>query len=244
MKVSVALAYYNGGMYIREQLDTILCQLEQQDEVVISVDGAQDGSLSLLSDLAKDDARIRIIMGPGKGVVRNFENALRYCGGDFIFLSDQDDIWEKNKVETVKEEFQNPEIMAVIHDAGIVNERGEQTGEESLFSMRKSRPGVLKNFIKNSYVGCCMAFRRELLAVICPIPEAMYMHDYWIGMAAERMGKVSFLPQKLIGYRRHSSNVTQMSHGSVKFMIKKRVDILRCLVLLRRRVKEWKNERE
>lgn len=134
--------------------------------------------------------------------------------------------------------FDNLEVKAILHDAEIIDENGKATGAESLFALRKSKPGILKNLIKNSYVGCCMAFRKELIPVICPIPKEMYMHDYWIGTAAEYMGQVCFLKDKLIGYRRHSSNVTQMTHGSIDFMVKKRIDIIRCLGLLKKRVRE------
>ena len=68
----------------------------------------------------------------------------------------------------------------------------------------------------------------------------MIARDYWIGTAAEYMGKVCFLDKPLIGYRRHSSNVTQMTHGSIRFMIKKRIDIIRCLGLLKKRVRKVK----
>ena len=80
-----------------------------------------------------------------------------------------------------------------------------------------------------------MAFRRELLPVILPIPERMYMHDYWIGTAAELCGGVTFIGQPLIGYRRHGGNVTELSHGSLWFMMKKRMNILRCLFILKKR---------
>lgn len=242
MKISVAMAYYNGGTYIEEQMESILSQIGEQDEVIISVDGASDGSEPLLLKMAERDKRIRVIKGPGKGVVKNFENAIRHCEGEIIYLSDQDDIWKPDKVEKVNAAFSDPEVKAVLHDAEIVNENGEPTGEESLFAIRGSRPGILKNILKNSYVGCCMAFRKELVSVICPIPKEMYMHDYWIGTAAEYMGKVCCLGEPLIGYRRHSSNVTQMTHGSVRFMLKKRIDIIRCLGLLKRRVKEVKKQ--
>ena len=220
MKISVAMAYYNGGTYIEEQMDSILSQLGEKDEVIVSVDGASDGSKPLL--------------------VRNFENAIRHCNGDIIYLSDQDDIWKPDKVEKVNYAFSNPEVKAVLHDAEIVDENGVATGAASLFSIRGSRAGILKNLLKNSYVGCCMAFRKELIPIICPIPNEMYMHDYWIGTAAEYMGKVCFLDKPLIGYRRHSSNVTQMTHGSIRFMIKKRIDIIRCLGLLKKRVRKVK----
>lgn len=240
MKISVAMAYYNGGTYIKEQMESILSQIGEQDEVIVSVDGASDGSKPLLFKMADADKRIRVIKGPGKGVVKNFENAIRHCSGEIIYLSDQDDIWKPDKVDKVNAAFADQKVMAVLHDAEIVDENGIPTGAESLFAVRGSRTGILKNLIKNSYVGCCMAFRRELISVICPIPKEMYMHDYWIGTAAEYMGEVCLLEEPLIGYRRHSLNVTQMTHGSLGFMIKKRLDILRCLGLLKRRVKETK----
>ena len=84
MKISVAMAYYNGGMYIEEQMDTILTQLSEQDEVIVSVDGASDGSKLLLLKMAEEDKRIHVIKGPGKGVVKNFENAAKALRGEDV----------------------------------------------------------------------------------------------------------------------------------------------------------------
>lgn len=240
MKISVAMAYYNGASYIKEQLDSILSQLKKEDEVVISIDKAEDGSEELLREWAGKDTRIHLIKGPEKGVVHNFENALSHCEGDIIFLSDQDDIWAPDKVKKVRKAFEKSGAFAILHNAVIVDENGKETGEKTLFELRNSKKGLVKNLIKNSYVGCCMAFRRELLPVILPIPEEMYMHDYWIGTAAEIMGTAAFLKEPLLYYRRHSANVTQMRHGKLSFMIKKRWDMLKCLRLLKKRVKERK----
>lgn len=80
---------------------------------------------------------------------------------------------------------------------------------------------------------------QRMIPIYLSIPNK-YMPDYWIGTAAEYMGKVCFLDKPLIGYRRHSSNVTQMTHGSIRFMIKKRIDIIRCLGLLKKRVRKVK----
>ena len=238
MKISVAIAYYNGGEYIKEQLESILSQLTPEDEVILSIDGASDGSEPFLTEWAEKDNRLHLIKGPGKGVVRNFETAIARCSGDIIFLSDQDDIWKENKVKKVLKVFRDPEIMAVLHNGTLMDGTGAELPGKTLFELRNSRSGILKNLIKNSYIGCCMAFRRELLPVILPIPEQMYMHDYWIGTAAEVCGKVGLLKEPLIGYRRHDSNVTQMEHGSIGFMLKKRIGILKCLRLLKKRVKE------
>lgn len=241
MKVSVALAYYNGGEYIKEQLLSILCQLGEDDEVIISVDGAEDGSMDYLTKAAGKDRRIHLIEGPGEGVVKNFEYAILHCNGDIIFLSDQDDIWMENKVETILKFFEKTSVKAILHNASLVNEHGELLGSD-MFSLRHSNKGLLKNFIQNSYVGCCMAFRRELVKEICPIPKPMYMHDYWIGTVAERNGGVGLVRQPLIKYRRHSANVTQMEHGTCKEMIIKRINILRCLLPLLIRKKNGFND--
>lgn len=240
MKVSVAIAYYNGGEYIEEQLNSILSQLSSEDEVILSVDDASDGSGAMLEEWAKIDGRIHLLKGPGKGVVRNFEAAIARCSGDIIFLSDQDDIWRENKVKKVLKAFRDPEIMAVLHNGALIDGKGGELSGKTLFELRNSRSGIFKNLIKNSYIGCCMAFRKELVSVILPIPEEMYMHDYWIGTAAEFWGRVGLLKEPLIGYRRHDSNVTQMKHGTIGFMLKKRIGIVKCLRLLKKRVKERK----
>ena len=78
--------------------DGLLDNMEETDELIISVDDASDGSEAILEDWVQNDQRIRIIKGPGKGVVKNFENAFKHCRGEIIFLSDQDDVWKKNKI--------------------------------------------------------------------------------------------------------------------------------------------------
>lgn len=241
MKKSVALAYYNGGKYIDEQLGSILPQLDPEDEVILSVDAAEDGSEEILKKWSKADRRVRVIRGPGQGVTANFGHAIKACRGDVIFLSDQDDIWEEGKVAAVMKAMETTGCLCVLHNAIQVNSLGEREDLQDLFTVRGSRTGLVKNFMKNSYVGCCMAFRRELIPIILPIPRRMYMHDYWIGTAAEICGRVILLDEPLLLYRRHEDNVTQMHHGSLGFMIKKRLGILSCLpVLILRRRSLWK----
>jgi len=238
MKISVALAYYNGEKYIEDQIASILPQLAAEDEVVISVDAANPASRKILKSLSESDERIRVIRGPGKGVVRNFERAIRACVGDVIFLSDQDDVWADNKVERVIKEFEDPEVMAVLHDARLMDGQGTFLDEKSMFSFRRTDTGAVHNIVRNGYVGCCMAFRRKLVGIICPIPGEMYMHDFWIGMAAEMAGKVVLIKEPLLYYRRHGFNVTELRHGNLGFMLRKRIDMVRCLSVLRKRIND------
>ena len=240
MSISVALAYYNGEKYIKEQVDSILPQLGERDELIISVDGATEDSRAILNIMRKKDERIRIVKGPGKGVVQNVDRLLRLCGGDIIFLADQDDVWASDKVEKVMAVFnKNPGVTAVLHDAVLMDGEARLLDEKSMFSFRHSRTGMMKNIIRNSYVGCCMAFRRELVPIICPIPKEMYMHDFWIGMVAEQMGEVRLIHEPLLYYRRHEMNVTDMKHGSLGFMLEKRLNIIRCMQLLKKRIENY-----
>lgn len=232
---SVAMAYYNGAKYIDEQIRSILANMEDTDELIISVDDASDGSETILQNWAQNDPRIRIIKGPGKGVVKNFENAFRHCRGDIIFLSDQDDVWKKNKMIKIQQAFEDSKVMAVVHDAQIVDEKLSSLNETT-FEWRDSKAGFWKNMKKNSYIGCCMAVRRSALKRILPIPDNIWIHDQWIGLLAEQLGKVVFIEEPLIYYRRHGGNVTELTHGSITSMIKKRYHMI---MEINRRVKEW-----
>ena len=101
VRISVAMVTYNGSRYIREQMDSILKNLKEQDEVVVSDDGSTDGTLDILAEYQEKEPRIRMIEGPRQGIKKNVEHALRHCKGEYIFLSDQDDIWTDDKVDKV-----------------------------------------------------------------------------------------------------------------------------------------------
>ena len=221
-KVSVAMATYNGEKYIKDQLDSILIQLNADDEIIISDDGSTDKTKDIIKSLK--DKRIKVIDGPRKGVKQNFANALKKTTGTYIFLSDQDDVWNPNKVDSIVKIFEkNPECVCVLHDCIVVDEKCEKIIIPSFFNFRLSKKGVLKNIYKNSYIGCCMAIRKDLKEYILPIPNNIEMHDQWIGIISELVGKTVFSKQKLIKYRRHENNVSGLSHYGIIKMIKNRI---------------------
>ena len=220
-KVSVAMATYNGEKYIKEQIETILNNLDDKDELVISDDGSSDMTIEIINKI--NDKRIKLLEGPRKGLKKNFENAIKNTTGDVIFLSDQDDIWMENKVEKVLECFNNNNYILIQHDAVVVGEN-DKVIYESFAEHRKVKTGVIKNLIKNSYHGCCIAFRKELIKEILPIPDNVYLHDEWIGIVAELNGKTYFLDEKLIKYRRQSENTSSFKHLPVKEMFLNRVN--------------------
>lgn len=218
--ISVAMATYNGEKYIKEQLDSILSQLNVDDELIISDDGSTDNTLNIIE--AYHDRRIKIYNGPRKGVKQNFANAISHCNGKYIFLSDQDDTWTENKIVIMLEAFENNEqVKVVVHDNVIVDENMNII-KESFYKLRNSKPGIIKNIIKNSYIGCCMAFDASLKEKILPIPNNIEMHDQWIGIICEKYGKSVFIKDRLINYCRHGDNVSSLNHYPLSKMLKNR----------------------
>ncbi len=204
--ISVALAAYKGEKYIEEQLRSVLSQLGKGDEIIVSDDKPGGMTETIVRRIMSEDKRVVYVEGKGKGIVSNFTNAIRYCKGDKIFLCDQDDVWLPEKVRRVMEAFDEGATL-VLHNAYVTNENLEIINY-SFFEQRKSKKGVIKNIVKNSYMGCCMAFDRKLLRKIMPIPKYVPMHDQWIGIIGEIYGKVTFIDTPLIYYRVHGNNAT------------------------------------
>jgi glycosyltransferase involved in cell wall biosynthesis len=208
--ISVCIASFEGGQFIGQQLRSILSQLSEEDEVVISDDGSTDDTVEVVNRI--DDSRI-IWAGTGGrlGVVKNFERALRHAKGDYIFLADQDDVWLPGKVEACLDALQSNTL--VVTDCNVVDE-GLREIAPSFFELRRSGPGFVRNIMVNSYLGCCMAFRRELLDLALPMPDNLPMHDMWLGLIAERTGQVNFLAAPYMLYRRHQDNATGLTGQS------------------------------
>lgn len=205
MKISVALAAYMGEQYIVPQLLSVLSQLGESDEVVVS-DDYPDGD-TRRAVMSLNDSRIKYIEGPGKGVCPNFEHAMRACTGDVIFLCDQDDVWLPGKVERVMREFDGG-AQLVIHDASITDAELHVT-DKSAFALHGISTSFFKTLLRNTWPGCCMAFDRSLLSTALPLPGDVPMHDWWIALAAmKKKLRICVITEPLILWRRHGGNVT------------------------------------
>jgi len=235
MKISVCMATYNGDRYIKDQLSSILPQLGPHDELVISDDNSTDKTVDIVKSFL--DPRIKLFRNNFQSPIFNFEFALRMCNGELIFLSDQDDLWEPNKVESVSEILETYDL--VVTDCQIIDEKGGVT-HDSFYALRGSKKGLIRNFIKNSYLGCCMAMKRQILLKALPFPKRIPMHDIWIGMIAELFGTTYFCSKRLIKYRRHSNNktfTTEKSLNSLYHKTRLRWNLLSCLLVRYTRLK-------
>lgn len=210
MKISVCIATYNGGKYLNEQIQSILMQLSDNDELIISDDGSTDDTISIIGKFA--DKRIKLFHNKNKkGVAHNFENALSHASGEYIFLSDQDDIWAENKVKVVLRILETYDC--VLHNAQLIDAEGNFLNSD-LFSIYRTRTGYINNLIRNTFVGCCMAFKKNILKYALPIPDDIKMHDMWIALISEKKGRTKLINQNLIFYRRHDSNASTTSDKS------------------------------
>lgn len=223
--ISVVMAAYNGEKYIKDQIDSILSQLGPEDELIISLDPSSDETETIIK--AYRHKQIRLVKGPGKGLIKNFENGLGHVKNEVVFLSDQDDLWMPNKIDKVLESLSNH--LLIVHDCSIIDRNGKII-ESSFMEVHHSKEGMVQNIMKNSFIGCCMAFQRELLAFVLPFPEKIPMHDQWIGLIALKKGKVKFVQDPLIKYRRHEENKTNLKHASIGQMIVWRWNLIQALM--------------
>jgi glycosyltransferase involved in cell wall biosynthesis len=221
------MATYNGEKYIAEQVKSILLQLGEGDELIVSDDDSTDNTIKILESF--NDKRIKIFYHDRKNVkvpfllsskaadnfyfaARNFENALAKAKGDYIFLSDQDDIWLPNKVEKILPYLKEDKL--VISDAWIINENLEKIDKLSKYRVYK------KGFLRNLYIrggapqGCVCAFTKNIKDFILPIPKNVLTHDFWIGLLSELKFSSIYIPEQLVLYRRHFSTV---SHATKSF---------------------------
>jgi glycosyltransferase involved in cell wall biosynthesis len=206
---SVCMATHNGEKFIRRQLETILAQLAPDDEMVISDDSSDDGTLEIICSFA--DPRIRLFTGNTFfNPIFNFENALRQARKEIIVLADQDDIWLDGKVAVIRERFaQAPTGPYLIALDGYVVDETEQVISEAIFTWLNVGTGFWRNIYQNSYVGCCLAFSRELLTAALPFPRRIPMHDMWLGQLCALVGTTEFVPVKTIKYRKHLDSLTE-----------------------------------
>lgn len=210
MSISVCIATFNGANYIREQILSVLPQLDENDEIVVSDDGSTDNTIAILKSFK--DQRIKLLVNEGKhGFIWNFENALKHAKGDVIFLCDQDDIWKPEKVKVALQALKDHDI--VLHDAEIIDKDGVKTGILYSDGLHK-RQGFWSNLWKTRWLGCCMAFRRNVLEYALPFPSHIVGHDGWISGVGLAKFAYYYIPDVLMWYRRHGDNASTASERS------------------------------
>jgi glycosyltransferase involved in cell wall biosynthesis len=232
--ISVCIATYNGEKYIKEQLESILVQIGDEDEVIISDDGSTDNTIDIINNI--NDKRVNIYKNPKNGVVSNFENAISIAKGNLIFLSDQDDIWHPNKIEIMMSYLL--QYICVVCDTDVIYE-----GDVIYSSYNKlngSNVSYYGTLITNPFVGSAMAFNSKIKNYILPFPQNIPMHDLWIGVVSKFFFNVILLNDVLMSHRLHNSNFSstaKKSKNSIFTKIKYRIILITNILKLK--INKW-----
>lgn len=220
------MAVYNGEKYLREQLDSILLQLQDCDELVVSYDESKDNTLEIVKAYSENDKRVKLFINETPGLFDNFQNAIYNCSGRYIFIADQDDIWVDGKIEKIVDILKNEKYGMVIHNGVHINDENNVISE-SFFDMYDIGPHKVKNFLKPRYSGCCIAFASSIKDAVIPFPKKVGAYDHWIGEIGSRVTKVYYLSDILIRHRLHEDNYTPKSRRKMSVILKARYNLLR-----------------
>lgn len=225
MRVSVCMATFNGDKYLKEQLDSILSQLSDDDELIISDDGSTDNTLDIINSY--NDSRVKLVYHKDKPkklnhynilnvITRNFENALNHASGEYIFLCDQDDIWCHNKVSRTISALQKYDFVISSYnkiDANGNPYQGEGHSNSDRFDNHLHK-GFVIQWLLGPHFGCVCAMTKRFKDFALPIPNYP-IHDRYLGLLAKRMGILHHINEPLILYRKHGSNNSSAENNSI-----------------------------
>lgn len=231
MKISVALCTYNGEKFLRKQIDSILNQTLKVDEIIVCDDCSTDSTLMILEGYKKNNP---IVFQIHQNTVtlksnKNFEKAITLCNGDYIFLSDQDDIWRNDKVEKTLTVFnQNQDVEGVFSNAALINEKDQLISENIsvwdsfLFHEAKmNKPIDLFEFLisnGNFLTGATLCIRKEVKNYCFPfITSDKFLHDEWFALILSKRKTLYYTTEKLLFYRLHDSQ--QLGVGNIQNFI-------------------------
>lgn len=212
--ISIALATFNGEKFLSEQLDSLINQSYKDIEIIVCDDCSTDNTFQILADYAKKDSRIKIFKNAENlGFKKNFEKAISLCSGEFIALSDQDDIWNLNKLERELAVIGNADF--VFSDSEFVDMSGNSLNQTCWKHNRVA--GVPKNMNKfftrltkgNIVQGSTMLAKSDFLKSCLPIPNELVYHDFWFAINATIQNGIVSIPECLMKYRIHSAQVTK-----------------------------------
>jgi len=208
------MAAYNGEKYIREQLDSILAQTEQDFEVVICDDLSTDSTLSILKEYEKKDGRFSIHKNEKNlGYRENFNKAVSLCKGDFIAFSDQDDIWLPHHLQILKENigenfvcagkaqrfFEKDVLLDLFQPANNLNSQIDRL--------------IYQSYAFNMYQGASQMISRRAVETYFPIEKEEYAHDWATATVAIAENKFIYVNEIITKWRKHSAQVTS-THDS------------------------------
>lgn len=243
MKVSVCMATYNGARFVAEQLQSIVSELEPQDEVVVVDDASRDTTAEVVESLADD--RIRLIRQPvNRGYVRTFERALSEARGDVLLLADQDDVWEPGRRAALVAGLSGAQVCAsnlVVLGSGapLSNPVTRRPWRLSAATSGQSARNILRILAGVApYYGCAMAVRADFRSIALPFPSYLTeSHDLWLAILGNRAHAMGHVEDATIRRRFHDDNTSPSRPRGLITVLKARVMLLRLVLEAGRRLR-------
>lgn len=222
MKLLVLLSGYNGGRFLREQLDSLLAQTLGGVEILVRDDGSTDGTREILAEYA-DRGSLKWYAGENLGPYRSFWQLLTTCGeADYYAFCDQDDVWDSDKLETAVralEKLEGPALYCA--DVRVTDERLHVTAEHMVRPESADYPHAL---IRNLAPGCTYVFNRAALELLRRFDAerlGIELHDWTVYQIVACFGRVIFDAQPHMSYRQHGGSVIGATDTSAAELLRK-----------------------
>lgn len=214
MKVNILMSTYNGQEFIAQQIQSIQKQTFENWNLLIRDDGSSDETPKIIADFAKSDARIRFINADKRenfGVIKNFYTLLKYEKADYYFFSDQDDVWQPQKLELTlaSVEKENNQIPLMVYTDLTVVDRDLQVLHDSMIKTQShhANTSLLEELTENTVTGGTMMVNHCLAKQWKQCYDDLIMHDWYLALLAASLGKLIYLDETTELYRQHESNV-------------------------------------
>ncbi|HBS53315.1 MAG TPA: glycosyl transferase, partial [Flavobacterium sp.] len=220
MTLSVAMCTYNGSKFIKDQLNSIINQSRLIDEIIIYDDCSTDATVAIINEYIEKHPGLIQLFQNKKNLksTKNFENAISQCTGEYIFLADQDDVWDYYKVEKIIAKFEGNETLEGIFTNGkLINDFNETIPNTDMwdsfyfFEKNLEKPVDLLCLLKhhaNMVTGATLCIKKSIVDLILPFPDLTkkkFYHDEWIALILASRNSLDYINEHLISYRIHSS---------------------------------------
>lgn len=198
-RISVVMATYNGASYVKDQIDSLLSVLSFDDEIIVSDDSSTDSTRFVVESI-KDSRIVVLAKSTRLGFQKNFERAITFASGKYIFFSDQDDICLPERIVESLEALQTH--GCVFGDAIVTDDVLRPTTKSYFASRRTNYFTAWRLFLLPTAIGATMACSREFLNTALPFPSGV-PHDQWLSVLAAARGELQVIRAPVILYRRH-----------------------------------------
>lgn len=233
--IAILLATYNGALYIREQIDSLLSQTFTDWHLYIHDDGSTDDTIAIIRALINEHPqKITLLEYPSQGgACRNFLSLLEAVEAPYYMFCDQDDVWMPTKIETSYArlktlEQQQPDIPLLVHSDLTLTDACLNVIDDSFVRNQRIKLAAIKTYedyaATNTVTGCTTLFNQQAKACIRRPYDKAIMHDAWLCLSVVAQGGlVDFIDEPLVKYRQHDNNTlgsTDMSRQTLPHKIK------------------------